>query len=112
MMRLVRITALWLALTVPMMATAKDKLAIDPAAAYVLVELGNLKDALIKGSNTPGVLTIARYDPVGGDVRGGDRSPTTLLGEKEVLRIVFDRKPIVKTKEARLYLVQIPPTPG
>lgn len=100
--------ALWLAIAVPLTAIAKDKIAIDPAAAYVLVEIANLDNAVLKGTTAPGALTLARYDPVGGDVRGGDRSPGTLLGEKDVLRIVINSKPIAKSKESRLYLVQVP----
>ena len=105
---ILRIFTLWLALALPAAATAKDKMAIDPAAAYVLVEIEHLKDAVLKGTTAPGAITIARYDPVGGDVRGGDKSPGTLLGKKEVLRIVLGSKPVAKSKEARLYLVQVP----
>ena len=108
MMQLVRVLALWLALAVPLAVSAKDKIIIDPAAAYVLVEIANLDNAVLKGTTVPGALTIARYDPIGGDVRGGDRSPGTLLGKKDVLRVVINNKPIVKAKESRLYLVQIP----
>ncbi len=99
---------LWLALAVPLAVAAKDKVVIDPAAAYVLVEIANLDNAILKGTTAPGALTLARYDPIGGDVRGGDRSPGTLLGKKDVLRIVVGSKPIAKSKESRLYLVQIP----
>lgn len=106
MMRLV--LALWLAIAMPLVAAAKDKIAIDPAAAYVLVEIANLDNAILKGTTAPGAITIARYDPVGGDVRGGDRSPGTLLGAKDMLRVVINSKPIAKSKESRLYLVQLP----
>lgn len=108
MMWLARMLAFWLALVLPVAAAAKDKLAIDPAAAYVLVEIENLKDAVLKGTTAPGAITIARYDPVGGDVRGGDQSPGTPLGKNDVLRVVINSKPVAKSKEARLYLVQIP----
>jgi hypothetical protein len=106
MMRLV--LALWLAISMPLVAVAKDKIAIDPAAAYVLVEIANLDNAVLKGTSAPGTLTLARYDPVGGDVRGGDRSPGTMIGKKDVLRVIINNKPIVKSKESRLYLVQVP----
>lgn len=108
MMHLVRGFVLWLALFLPVAAAAKDKLVIDPAAAYVLVEIENLKDAALKGTSVPGGLTITRFDPVGGDVRGGDKSPGTMLGKKETLRIVINNKPVAKSKESRLYLVAIP----
>lgn len=108
MMRFLNILALWLVLALPVTAAAKDKLAIDPAAAYVLVEIANLDNAVLKGTTVPGALTLARYDPVGGDVRGGDRSPGTLLGKNDVLRVVINSKPIVKAKASRLYLVQVP----
>jgi hypothetical protein len=108
MMAMLRMLLVWLALSLPVAAMAKDKLAIDPAAAYVLVEIENLKDVVLKGTTAPGSLTIARFDPVGGDVRGGEKSPGTLLGQKETLRVVINSKPVAKSKEARLYLVQIP----
>lgn len=108
MMRFVRMLALWLMLAAPIAVSAKDKIAVDPAAAYVLVEIANLDNAILKGTSVPGALTLARYDPVGGDVRGGDRSPGTLLDKNDVLRVVIDRKPIAKSKVSRLYLVQVP----
>ena len=108
MMGFVRLLALWFVVAMPTAAAAKDKLAIDPAAAYILVEIANLDNALLKGTTAPGAITLARYDPVGGDVRGGNRSPGTLLGKNEVLRIVIDRKPVAKSKLSRLYLVQVP----
>lgn len=108
MMHLVRWLTLWLVLAVPLAAAAKDKIVIDPAAAYVLVEIANLDNAVLKGTTVLGALTLARYDPVGGDVRGGDLSPGTLLGKNEVLRVVINNKPIVKAKASRLYLVEIP----
>ena len=48
--------------------------ALDPAKAYVLVEIRNHDAGRLKGS-----IVLARYDPAGEDVRGGARSPGSAL---------------------------------
>jgi hypothetical protein len=82
---------------------------IDPDSAYVLVEVGNLENALLKGTKGPGTITLARYDPVNGDVRGGYKSPETALGPKVSPRIQLMAKPVGKSKTSRLYLAKVEP---
>lgn len=103
------IVALLMLLTSSAALAGKNALVLDPNAAYVLVEIQYLENALLKGTKMPGTLTIARYDPVNSDVRGGDLSPSTALPEKVSPRIVFQAKPIAKTKTSRQYLVKIEP---
>jgi len=76
----------------------------DPAMAYVLVELRNHDDAKL-----PGNIILARYDPVGGDVRGGLRSPASKLAKGASVRVSVRSKPLVKTEGGRLYLLALEP---
>jgi hypothetical protein len=91
-------------------AQAGDKpLKIDPAACYVLVQINNLANVMFKGTKVPGSLTLARYDTVKSDVRGGIKSPDTALPKGQNMRLVIASKPLLKTKTSRLYLVSVEP---
>lgn len=107
-MTLFRWIALWL-LAAAAPVHAKGKPLIEPGAAYVLVEIEHLKDALLKGTTAPGTLSLARYDPVRRDVRGGQLSPDTALPKNVSPRVTVMHKPIAKSKESRLYLVRVEP---
>lgn len=72
--------------------------------AYLLVELRENKFPASEG-----VIVLARYDPVGGDVRGGSRSPGSALPPGEEVRIVVDRHSLAKTGKTKLYLVELEP---
>lgn len=100
-----------LCLTVAMAApaTASEVLwrvpaSLDPAKAYVLVEIRNHD-----GLAAPGNVVLARYDPVGNDVRGGTRSPASALGRGEDVRIAVSSRALERTRESRLYLVELEP---
>lgn len=99
------IAAVFLVAAVP--AVAKDKSLVpeqlDPAKAYVLVEIRNVDEGKL-----PGSFTIARYDAEKGDVRGGTRSPDTALPKDDVTRTLVGGKPIIKTKQSRLYFFALP----
>ncbi|HEV2078318.1 MAG TPA: hypothetical protein VGR19_00250 [Allosphingosinicella sp.] len=89
-------------------ATAAEQLkkipaALDPAKAYVLVEVHNHDEGIARG-----VVVFARYDPEGGDLRGGKRSPPSGLGKDVPVRIA-STKPLLKEKERRLYLLTLEP---
>jgi hypothetical protein len=77
---------------------------LSPKHAYVLVELRENKAPPSLGS-----IVLARYDPAGGDVRGGARSPATALPAGHDVRITVDRRPLAKTKIGRLYLIEMEP---
>jgi hypothetical protein len=77
---------------------------LDSTRAYVLVELRNVDDKKLKGS-----LVLARYDPDGGDVRGGTRSPGSALAKGEPVRVAIVGKPLAKAPKSRLYLVALEP---
>lgn len=78
--------------------------ALDPAKAYVLVEIRNQD-----GTRLPGSIVLARYDPAGGDVRGGTRAPASALARPQDVRIAIARRALAQTRESRLYLVALEP---
>lgn len=80
-----------------------------PAASYVLVDIGDLEDSMIQGSDVPGSIVIARYHPADRDIRGGNLSPKTALDNKASTRISIYKNPVVKTKGMRQYLVKVEP---
>lgn len=86
-------------------ALAKD---LDPKAAYVLVDIGDLDGALIKGSSQPGGITLGRYDPVNHDIRGGELSPDSALPKTLSPHVTIAKQPVAKGKGIRQYLVEIP----
>jgi hypothetical protein len=75
---------------------------LNPAKAYVIVELGGLDDALL-----PGTLTLAPYDADKGDIVGLGRAasdpPRKISPHQAVV------KPLVKSGPNRLCLVELDP---
>jgi hypothetical protein len=76
--------------------------------AYVLIEVGSLEDAVIKGASLPGSIIFAQYDPDSKDLalngsKSGGKTPALLATRASTT------KPIAKSKSARLYLVQLLP---
>ena len=82
---------------------------VKTGEAYVVVEIQTLDDSLLKGTKMPGNLTLARYDPVKSDIRGGQLSTDTAVAPKEAVRVTISEKPLAKTKTGRLYLVRLQP---
>lgn len=104
--RLAIIAAMGLIVSSP--ASARKPTTLESNAAYVLIEVEDVKGA-IKGTRIPGLLTIARYDPAREDVRGGDRSPATALPRGESPRVTFAKDAIAKRKGRKQYLVKVSP---
>lgn len=106
---LIRLAFLWLVLSTAASTEAAQLLrsvpsALDPAKAYALVEVRNHD-----GGRQAGSVVFARYDPTGGDVRGGTRSPGSSLGRGVPVRIAVSRRTLARTDESRLYLLEIEP---
>lgn len=98
-----------LAMTLAAPAWAADVLrrvpaTLDPAMGYVLVEIRNHDSGRLKGS-----IVLARYDPAGGDIRGGARAPDSALPRGEDVRIAIASRALERTDEGRLYLVALEP---
>lgn len=105
-----RILMAMLALALSSIATAAEKTEpLDPKASYILVEVQHLENAMLKGAKMPGVLTIARYDPVNKDIRGGTLSPSSALPKTVAPRLALTNKPVAKTKTSRQFLVKVEP---
>lgn len=77
---------------------------LDPAKAYALVEIRNHD-----GGSQAGNITLARYDAAGGDVRGGLRSPGSALARGVAVRLTVSRRPLARSDESRLYLLELEP---
>lgn len=92
--------------TTPAAAEELKKLpaSLDPAKAYVVVELGSL-DA----TKMPGMLVVARYDPGAGDLSGMGRAARPGGGKPP--RPETAEKGLVKDKDrgARLHLLALEP---
>ncbi len=82
---------------------------IKPEAAYLLVDVQSLDDALMQGTSEPGVITLGRYDPKNGDIRGGDSSPETALPRRMSPHLVIGGKPTAKAGKSRQYLIEVEP---
>jgi len=98
---------LWLAIAAPAFASEvlrRVPPALDPARGYVLVEIRNHDGLAAKGT-----IVLARYDPVGQDVRGGTRAPGSAVARGEDVRIAISSRPLERTGESRLYLVELEP---
>ncbi|MBB4640003.1 hypothetical protein [Rhizorhapis suberifaciens] len=106
MRRLISLFSLLVMMAAPV---AAKEAPIDPLGAYILVEVQNLDDAFMKGTKAPGVLTFARYDPIRADIRGGHLSPETAPPAGDDVRVTLSKKPVMKSKAARLYLVKVVP---
>lgn len=78
--------------------------ALDPAKAYVLVEIRNHD-----GGRLPGSVVLARYDPARADVRGGARALGSALPRGQSVRVAVSSHALERTHESRLYLVALEP---
>lgn len=90
-------------------AVAEKAAGLDADAAYVLIEVQHIEDVMMKGTKTRSGVTLARYDPVMGDVRGGDLSPDTALPAGQPVRVGTVGKPVAKDKATRLYVLKVEP---
>jgi hypothetical protein len=95
-----------IALATPALAGTK---ALDPRSAYVVIDIGDLEDSIMKGADLPGAVTIGRYDSVRKDIRGGELSPDTALPDKQSSHVVIDHKPVAKAKSVRQYVIEVQP---
>lgn len=78
----------------------KTPAALDPAKAYVVVEIGKLDDGLIFGS-----LVLGRYDAAKADI--APPSPSGAAGKPEYR--IFVLKPAIKDGDRQLYIVELDP---
>lgn len=98
-----------IALTCAGTSTAAEKPpVIDPAGSYMLVEVGNLDNAILKGTSLPGDLTFAQYDAEKGDILDADQPPNKAAKNAASPRI-STTKALVKSKASRLYLLKVSP---
>ncbi|MBB6125165.1 hypothetical protein FHS92_002922 [Sphingobium subterraneum] len=84
----------------------KPPVELDPAKAYVLVEIGKLDDALMYGS-----LVLGRYDAVKGDIADPTPPPGGKIprgGWKQDNR-VYLLKPAVKAGDHNLFIAELDP---
>ena len=77
---------------------------LDPAKAYVTVELGKLDGALLDGT-----LVLARYDMARKDIAEPTPKPKGHKGGWPLDNRVFLRKPVAKDKGRRLFLAELDP---
>lgn len=76
---------------------------LDPAKAYLLVEIGP-----VAGMKVGGQLTLARYDRTNADVRGLGRASGAPLPAKAIVR-EFTGTALAKDGARRLYLLELEP---
>lgn len=79
---------------------------LDPAKAYVVVEIGHMDDAML-----PGTLTLARYDPSKSDIAAPTPPPEGKIpkGGWVADNRVFLRKAAFKDKKRQLFYVEMQP---
>jgi hypothetical protein len=88
---------------------------LDPAKAYVLVEYKLLANpyASFPGSRKTmplsAGLTLARYDPALGDVRGLGKAKGNPVPAGQLSAEAFRNKPIAKGADSRLFLLEVDP---
>jgi hypothetical protein len=95
-------------LALPAAASAKDR-ELDPRAVYVVIDIEDLENPVVKGTHVPGAVTLGRYDPQAQDIRGGELSPGTALPGREAPRVTVDRRPVTKADGVRQYVVELVP---
>jgi hypothetical protein len=98
-------------IALPSAGNAAKPVTITANGTYVLVEVNNPPDMKFMGTTMPGSMTLARYDPVNGDIRGGYKAQATALPKNGLVRVLIGlkTKALAKTKTSRLYLVEIVP---
>jgi hypothetical protein len=93
---------------VPAMAGTLSKIptTLDPAKAYVVVEIGKLDDGLLYGS-----LVLGRYDEVAADIAQATAPSAGRLSKKNgaLENRVSLLKAAVKAGDRRLYVVELEP---
>jgi hypothetical protein len=111
MMRTIGLSLAFATLVLPTAVSAAKPVTITANGTYVLVEVNNPPDMKFMGTTMPGSMTLARYDPVNGDIRGGYRAQATALPKNALVRVLIGlkTKALAKTKTSRLYLVEIVP---
>ncbi|HEY0313752.1 MAG TPA: hypothetical protein VGC56_14820 [Allosphingosinicella sp.] len=88
---------------------------LDPTKAYVLIEYRLLANpyASFPGSRKTmrlnAGLTLARYDPALGDVRGLGKAKANPVPPGQVATELFRNKPIAKGADSRLFLLEVDP---
>lgn len=100
------VVAAWTAPAAASSGLSKVPRALDPAKAYVVVEIGKLDDAMLYGS-----LVLGRYDPVTKDIATvtpppGGKMPRDGLALDNRVHLI---KPAMKDKERRLYIAELDP---
>lgn len=100
---------IWVALALSTLSFPASGKPIKPDAAYLLIDVQSLDDALMQGTSQPGVITLGRYDAKNDDIRGGDSSADTALPRKMSPHLVIGGKPTAKAKKSRQYLVEVEP---
>ena len=99
---------LWLALVAaqPALAEALRQVPtqLDPAKAYVFIEVRNHDEGRQRGT-----ISLARYDWQGRDVRGGTRSPDSAPGGESPVRVTVRSRPLARAEGSRLYLLALEP---
>lgn len=84
---------------------AKLPVRLDPAKAYVVVEIGKLDDALLDGT-----LVLARFDRATNEVADATPKPAGNKGDWPLdNRIHLQKKPLAKAKNRRLFLAELDP---
>jgi hypothetical protein len=88
---------------------------LDPAKAYVLIEYRLLANpyAGFPGSRKTmplnAGLTLARYDPAAGDIRGLGKAKANPVPAGQLSAEGFRNKPLVKGEGSRLFLLEVDP---
>ena len=100
------VIAAWAAPAAASSALSKVPAALDPAKAYVVVEIGKLDDAMLYGT-----LVLGRYDPATKDIATVTPPPDGKLprGGLALDNRVHLIKPAMKDKERRLYIAELDP---
>lgn len=100
-------------------ATAKILKKIPPelasTKAYILIEYKLAPNPYADLPGSPSTmplrdgLSLARYDPVLGDIRGRGKAKENPVPEKQKSIELFSNQPLVKTDKARLFLLEVEP---
>ncbi len=92
----------------PAVVAAKDR-ELDPRAAYVVIDIEDMENALLKGDEHPGDVTLGRYDAQGRDIRGGDLSPGTALPDRQSPHLTINRRAVARQEGVRQYVIELAP---
>jgi len=95
-------------LALPSGASARER-ELNPQAAYVVIDIQDLEDAVVRGDERPGEVTLARYDSLARDIRGGDLAPASALPGRQSPHVTVSRRPVVKEDGVRQYVIELAP---